>query len=237
MKFRILLPAAAHDNSGRRIFTIVIAAVIQVMLFAAVFADTAHAGEMKENPLLKEPPVGMNPEDPGEAAVTAVHGYSLYIESVDAEDNTLHLPGVRFKTDDFRAIKLFDGIYKVVPADIGDTAESYEYAEYFEAHESGFIFIKGLAAGEYTFYESETLPGYQLLPDPLVITIPSSEGTVDTTAETTLSVICRVGNTAVSKRPSKVGIGIIILCSCCLITAVTVGILTVIRKRKAKSEQ
>ena len=191
-----------------------------------------------ENSPTEQPTPGENPENPNTPFNTTTYVYALGIEKVDAADKTKHLPGVKFTTTDFRAKKLSDGVYEVIPVEIDDTEElTAEYTEYFEVPESGFILIKGLGASEYTFCESETLAGYNLLAEPLVITIPTTGGTVGTVAETPYAAISKVENATGSELPSTGGGGTTIFFVSGSILVLMAGILLVTKKRMANGEQ
>ena len=172
-------------------------------LNTARFTYDKTSGFDPENPPTEEPTPGENPEDPNTPVTTTTYVYALGIEKVDAEDPTRHLPGVKFTTTEFRAKDLGGGVYEVIGAD--DTTSAA--VGYFEVPENGYIVIKGLGAGEHTFTETETLPGYNLLAEPLVITIPASGETADTIAETPCAAICTVENSSGAELPATGGMG------------------------------
>ncbi len=196
-------------------------------LNTASFTFDKTSGFDPENPPTEEPTPGENPVDPNTPVNTTTYVYALAIEKVDAKDTTKHLPGVKFTTEDFLATKISDGVYEV----IGENDTTSTAVEYFEVPESGIILIKGLGAGEYSFVESEALPGYNRLAEPLVMTVSASAETVKTIGETPCAAFQQVENASGTELPSTGGMGTVLFITIGAILFMAAGIVLTAKKR------
>ncbi len=159
-----------------------------------------------------------------------VHIYLFSIDVTKVNDKDEKLPGAKFVLKDnngnFIPVTLSSGRYKV-----SDTLAATEANATVISDSNGKIYIDGLGEGTYTLTEIEAPATYNLLTDPVEITITATydtNGNVTSVSGNTKTVVNKAGGLL----PSTGGMGTVIFTVGGIVVMLAAVIVLVIKRRK-----
>ncbi len=159
-----------------------------------------------------------------------VHIYLFSIDVTKVNDKNEKLPGAKFVLKDsannYIPLTLSSGRYKV-----SDTLAATEANATVVSDANGKIYIDGLAEGTYTLTETEAPATYNLLKDPVTITIAATydaDGNCTGVSGNTKTVVNKAGGLL----PSTGGMGTVIFTAVGVSVMLAAVLLLVIKRRK-----
>lgn len=174
-----------------------------------------------------------NVDDLTSTETTPSETVKVYLYSIDitkVNDKNVKLQGAEFTLKDnagnFIPVSLSGGRYKV-----SDTLAATAANATVTSDANGKVYIDGLAEGTYTLTETKAPATYNLLKNPVSITITATynaDGTVASVAGNTATVVNKAGGIL----PSTGGIGTVIFTVCGIVVMLGAVLLLTFKKRE-----
>ena len=159
-----------------------------------------------------------------------VYSSKIVVTKVDGKDKNVKLAGAKF------VLKKGNLFYKVDANGKVTWVEAQRDATEYTTNENGVVEFKGLADGTYSLVETAAPEGYNLLTEPVSVTVSGTKDAEDQNHEIPVLQPAEVLNFSGTQLPSTGGFGTKLFVIIGSLLAMISGVVLVTNKRMAKEE-